>query len=160
MDIILWNLMWKNIFQCFLFLYLLFISFNWSYYFLLTYTERPDQIAGEEKGGALGGDCWRQWQTVQDWPGLWSAWNYKLEDLKRRAETLFLFLRDSWIIMLQPPAFPEGQNFRREKELWAQPRIGWPGWGWQCCSSLGVLEGSGSEAEPCHFSKILYLTLF
>ena len=39
------------------------------------------------------------------------------------------------------------------------PGSGWPGRGWQGYSS-SVLEGTGSEAETCHSSKIVDLTLF
>ena len=36
-----------------------------------------------------------------------------------------------------------------------QPGLGWPGTGWQGYSSLGVLEGTTSEAEACYPSKIV-----
>ena len=59
------------------------------------------------------------------------------------------------MITLQPPAFSQGWYFKWEKEFWAQPGLVWPGRGWRGYFSLGVLEGTGSEAEACHSSKIV-----
>ena len=67
------------------------------------------------------------------------------------------------MIMLQLPAFPKGQCFgcvfdgRRNSR--SSLGLGWPGRGWQGHSSLGVLDGTGSEAEACHSSKIVYLCI-
>ena len=57
--------------------------------------------------------------------------------------------------VLQLPAFPEGQRLGWEKDLHEQPRIGGAGRRWQGYSSLSVLEGTGSEAEACHSSRIV-----
>ena len=38
---------------------------------------------------------------------------------------------------------------------WCSLGSGWPGRGWRGYSSLGVLEGTSSEAEACLSSKIL-----
>ena len=45
--------------------------------------------------------------------------------------------------------------FKWKKELWAQPRIDWPGRGWQGYFSLDVLEEMDSEVEACHSFKIV-----
>ena len=58
------------------------------------------------------------------------------------------------MIGLQLPAFPK-DNILNRKELWAQPRIGWPGRGGRGYSCLDIVEGMPSEAETCHFSKIV-----
>ena len=50
------------------------------------------------------------------------------------------------MIGLQLPAFPK-DNILNRKELWAQPRIGWPGRGGRGYSCLDILEGMPSEAE-------------
>ena len=56
------------------------------------------------------------------------------------------------MIGLQLPAFPK-DNILNRKELWAQPRIGWPGRGGRGYSCLDILEGMPSEAETCHFPQ-------
>ena len=86
----------------------------------------------------------------QDWLRSWmppSLWNDETEDLKkRRVETgsLALFAQDAWRILLQlsVDCILDGR-----RNPGCRLGLGWPGRGWQGYSSLGVLEGTGSEAE-------------
>ena len=86
-----------------------------------------------------------------------SGWESSLDPELALSQALawalrLFFLEYAWMIMLQLPAFPSGQYFGWEGCKIPGVRLAW--WGWQAYS-LDVLEGTGSEAEACHYSKVV-----
>ena len=120
-----------------------------------------------EKHGAVGGVC--QGNCGQSRAGLSEKLNASRAHGNKKGGALWLlswfslrlWLMGSWALLprgyVDDPAaaacisqwmvFCLGRNSGRSLEL------GWPGRGWQVYS-VGVLEGSGFEAEACHSSIV------
>ena len=100
---------------------------------------------------SLGWDWLRSWMPPE-YMELWTR-RFKIKGVQRLAVWVLpqgcLDDRAAAACISQQTVFCMGRNSG------CSPGSGWPGRGWQGYPSLGVLEGTSSEAEACHSSKIV-----